>query len=184
MVTVSGKRVGVAIGVLAVLGVGWFVVDRLRGPEVDPALAAKVLPVIDEELEKRQWLGMLSASRPELGARWFCAERVIEIRRTGDELAVGLDVHCDEFARDGDALVAGSGERGPKVVVLAAGSDGYRVSRVDRSPDGKAHVPWVERNFSEEGVEELSRGGLSADATVAQARRAFRLPSDAPVRLG
>ena len=174
MVTVSVKRVGVAFGLLVAVGTVWVVV-ALRAPAVDPVLEAKVLPVIDEELERGPWPGML-------GGRWFCAERVIEIRGTSDELAVGIDAECEEYVRDGDELLAGSGERGPKVVVLAAGSDGYRVVRVDVPPDGAGFSPWVERRFSAAGARQLGSRTLSPDG-AAQARAAFGLPPDAPVRL-
>lgn len=170
---VSAKWVGAALGLLCAAGVvGWVIAQR--APAVDPVLAATVLPVIDEELERGPWPGML-------GGRWFCAEEVIEIRRTGDELAVGLDAWCEEYMRDGDELVAGSGEHCPKVVVLAAGADGYRVVRVEAPPDGAGFSPWVARNFSAAGARELSGATPSPD-TAAQARQAFGLPPDAPVR--
>jgi len=174
------KRVGLAAGVLAGIGtVGWLVAGH-TAPPVDPVLAAAVLPLIDEELERGPWPGMLSSTGAE--ARWFCVARVIEIRRTGDELAVGIEDLCEEFARDGDALVAGSGERGPKVVVLTAAPDGRRVTRVESPPDGDAHVRWVRRNFTAGGAAEAEHLGLPADAPAAQAREAFGLPPTAPVR--
>jgi hypothetical protein len=177
------KQVGIVVGVLVAVGLmGWLVFDRAMSPRVSPGLAAMVVPVIDAELEHGPWPGMLSSTRPELAARWFCAERVIEIRRAGDEVAVGIEASCDEFAREGDALVAGSGESGPKVVVLVAGSNGYRVSRVDAPPDGDARLRWVRRSFSEDGAAQVERGSLSRDATVTQAREAFGLPPGAPVR--
>lgn len=170
---VSAKWVGAALGLFCAAGVVGLVIAR-QASAVDPVLAAKVLPVIDEELERGPWPGML-------GGRWFCAEEVIEIRRTGDELAVGVDALCEEYTRDGDELVAGSGEHGPKVVVLAAGPDGYRVVRVDAPPDGAGFSPWVAHNFSAAGAREV-RGGTSFPDTAAQAREAYGLPPDAPVR--
>jgi hypothetical protein len=146
---------------------------------VDPALVAQVLPVIDGELERGPWPGLLSSEHSE--ARWFCAEEVIEIRRAGDELAVGVDALCEEYLRDGDELLVGSGEHGPKAVILGAGPDGYRVVRVDVPPDGAGFTPWVQRNFSDAGARELNRRSLPSD-TAAQAREAFGLPADAPVR--
>lgn len=176
-------RVGLAAGVLAGLGVvGWFVVGREQPPEVDPVEAAAVLPVIDQELERGPWRGLLESEYSELGPRWFCAERLIEIRRTGDELAVGVEALCEEFARDGEGMVTGSAERAPKVVVLVAESDGYRVSGVDSAPDGDAFDRWVRDNFSAAGAAELDRRNLGGDATAEQARQAFGLPADAPVR--
>lgn len=174
MVTVSAKRVGVALGLLGGLGTAGWLVLALRPPAVDPVLAGKVLPVIDEELERGPWPGML-------GGRWFCAERVIEIRHTGDELAVGVEAWCDEYVRDGDELVVGSGEHGPKVVVLTAESDGYRVVRVDVPPDGAGYSPWVERHFSAAGARELN-GRTPPQDTAAQAREVLGLRPDAPVR--
>lgn len=183
MVSISAKPVSVVAGVLAGLGVaGWLVLAREAPPDVDPAVAAAVLPVIDDELERGPWAGMLSSTRPESRPRWFCAERVIEIRRTRDEVTVGLEASCDEFARDGDVLVEGSGERAPKLVVLRDGS--RRVIRVETAPDGDALAPWVRRHFSAAGAAELDRRNPIVDTNIAEARRTFGLPSDAPVRPG
>lgn len=181
MVTVSGKRLGAAVGLLVGLGAAAWLVTYLQPPSVDPELVAKVQPVIDQELERDgPWRGLLS-SDPALSARWFCVEQVIEIRRSGDELSVGIDALCEEYARDGDELLTGSGEHCPKVIVLVADADGYRVVRVDVPPDGAGFTPWVERNFSDAGARELNRLSLPPD-TAAQAREAFGLPPDAPVR--
>lgn len=175
------KRVGVALGLLVgVAVVAWLVIAH-RPPSVDPALVAKVRPVIDKELERGPWPGLLSSEHPE--ARWFCTAQVIEIRRTGNELAVGIDAWCDEYMRDGDDLLAGSGEHAPKVVVLVARSDGYRVVRVDVPPDGAGFSPWVQRNFSDAGATELNRRRSLSPDTAGQARKAFGLPPDAPVRM-
>jgi hypothetical protein len=174
------KRVGWVAGVLVGIGAaGWFAAGH-AAPPVDPALAAAVLPAIDEELERGPWPGMLSGTGS--GARWFCVERVIEIDRAGDELTVGIEALCEEYAasRHGDALVAGSGERGPKVVVL----DGRRVEEVASPPDGAAHGEWVRRNFTASGAAEVGRPGLPGEEPAAQARQAFGLPPTAPVRTG
>jgi hypothetical protein len=73
--------------------------------------------------------------------------------------------------------VAGSGESGPKVVVPAAGPDGYRVRGVDAAPDGDSLVRWVRQNFSTAGAAELDRRSIAAETTAAQARQAFGLPA-------
>jgi hypothetical protein len=174
------KRVGWVAGVLVGIGAaGWFAAGH-AAPRVDPALAVAVLPAIDEELERGPWPGMLSATGA--GARWFCVERVIEIARAGDELTVGIEALCEEYAasRDGAALIAGSGERGPKVVVLS----GRRVKAVESPPDGAAHVEWVHRNFTPNGAAAVGRPGLAGEEPAAQARQAFGLPPSAPVRTG
>jgi hypothetical protein len=177
------KWVGLAVGVVVGVGVGgWLALRPEPLAELDPATERAVLLVIDAELERGPWPGMLESERPELGPRWFCVERVIEVRRAGDELEVGIEAQCDELARSGREVLSGSGEHGPKVVVLVAEQDGYRVDRVDVPPDGPGFVRWVEDNFSDAGRTDLYGWALSEDPNLEQARRTFGLPADAPVR--
>lgn len=108
---------------------------------------------------------------------------MIEIRHVEDELAVGIDARCEEFARDGDALVAVSGEHGPKVAVLAADSAGYQVIRVEAPPDGAGFAPWVERSFSAAGADELDQPIPAEDLPEAQARRTHPYDRDSDLSL-
>jgi hypothetical protein len=183
MVRVTSRRAVIAaVGVLAAVGVVWLVVD-LAPPSVDDELAASVVPAIDEELERAgPWTGLLTTECPELGPRWFCVEHVIEIQEAGSRLTVGVAALCEEYARDGDVLVIGSGEHAPKVVDLVAEGDGYRVTGVDTAPDGGARDWWLAHGFSEDGARYLERSGTSGESTAPEAREAFGLPSDAPVR--
>jgi hypothetical protein len=122
-------------GLIALTGVlDWVVIERYALPEPDQELVRAVLPVIDEHLELQVTRGALAAERPDLRPRWFCAERVIEIRRAGDELAVGLDVRCEEYARWGETLVTGTGGHGPQLALLSGGPDRYVVRRIEPSP--------------------------------------------------
>jgi hypothetical protein len=183
MVRVSASRVGAVAGVLvAVAGVG-LAVDHGAAPEVDEALAAAVSPVIDEHLEQGPWPGLLSTARPELGPRWFCEEQVVEIRRTGDDLRVGVTALCEEYARDGATLFTGSGEHAAKIVDLAEEGAGYRVTGVKAAPDGVIENWWLTNGLSEAGVRHANKLLRAGGGTTApQARQAFGLPDDAPVR--
>jgi hypothetical protein len=66
------------------------------------------------------------------------------------------------------------------VVVLS----GRRVKAVESPPDGAAHVEWIHRNFTPNGVAAVGRPGLAGEEPAAQARQAFGLPPSAPVRTG
>ncbi|HET9141790.1 hypothetical protein [Actinophytocola sp.] len=172
---------------LAGLGVsGWLVIERYSAPEVDAGLARAVLPLIDQELERGPWTGLLTSARPESGPRWFCAQRVVETGRDGAELRVGLLAHCVEYGRADGALIGGSGEQCAKLVVLTGGSGRWTVTRIESSPDGHAAAGWEREHFSPAAVRRLhdwlgASPDLSEDVT-AQARLAFGLPPDAPVR--
>lgn len=169
------------LGVVAVAGVVWLVVDR-RAPSVDSGLAAEVLPAIDAELERGPWPGLLSSARPELGPRWFCVEHVIEIRRSGNQVRVGVTALCEEYAREGKTLLTGSGEHAAKVVDLVAEAGGYRVTRVDAAPDGPVRDWWLAHGFSDAGVRQANEPLSTDDTTAPQACEAFGLPQDTPTR--
>ncbi|WP_158880392.1 hypothetical protein [Amycolatopsis anabasis] len=107
-------------GVLVAGIAAWWVTageDAFFTPHEDADLENSALPVIDEYLHASPFgpgtagSGTLSRSFPQLGPRWFCTERIVESRLDGDELRVGLDTACEEFARRGDALVQGTGTR-------------------------------------------------------------------------
>ncbi|MFL6143217.1 MAG: hypothetical protein ACJ72N_15310 [Labedaea sp.] len=173
--------------VLAVLGLlGWFVIEWYPAPEVDDGLAAVVFPLIDEQLERGPWPGLLTTTRLDLKPRWFCAEQVIETERDGAVLRVGFVAECAEYARLQDALLEGSGDSSPKLAVLAGGPDRWEVIRVESPPPGHAGTEWERAHFSPAATERLDRHegspALSEDVT-AQARLAFGLPPDSPVHL-
>jgi hypothetical protein len=128
----------VGVGVVVVAGVVWLVVDRDAPRRVDSELAAAVLPAIDVESERGPWPGLPSTTRPELGPRWFSVEHVIETRRPGDEVRVGMAALCEEYARDGSTLLTGSGERAAKVVDLV-GRGSRLPGHRGRHGAGRAH---------------------------------------------
>jgi hypothetical protein len=179
------KVVAVVVGVAVLAGagvLGWYLfVGRYRAPDVDPAEARAVLPVIDSALQRGPWRGAL-AGRPE--SRWFCAEHVVEIRHEDAALKVGLDTLCEEYAPTTGALLRGSGEGSPKLVTLSV--DGREVHRVETPPDGSL-AAWAAEAFSTRGQAELrhrqqEERTAMADLTAAEARQAFGLPPDAPIR--
>lgn len=181
MARVSARRLGIGVGVIAVAGVVWLVVER-TAPAVDRGLAAEVLPAIDAELERGPWPGLLSSERPELGPRWFCVEHVVETQQMGDRVRVGVVALCEEYARDGRTLLVGSGEHAAKVVDLVAEAGGYRVTGVDTAPDGPIRDWWLAHGFSDAGVRQANQLLASQDTTAPQAREAFGLPQDTPAR--
>jgi hypothetical protein len=162
----TGNRLRIGV-LLAVVGLWLFTVLVHQPPKVDQALAEKVLPVIDAHLQ---------------GGKWFCTERVIEIRQQDDELRVGLDTSCQEYFRSGNTLVAASGQSSPKLVTLAGGPDRYEVRRVQSPLDGAGYSDSVRRMFSAAGYTEVRRSVALPDPAV-EARQEFGLPPDAPVRL-
>jgi hypothetical protein len=178
MARVSARRVGV--WVVAVAGAVWLMADWDAPPRVDSGLAAAVLPVIDEELERGPWPGLLSNARPELEPRWFCVEHVVETRRPGNEVRVGLTALCEEYARDGATLLTGSGERVAKVVDLVVAATGYRVIGIDAAPDGPFQDWWLAHGFTETGARQANELLLAGETTAPQARQAFGLPNDTP----
>ena len=179
----SAKRMALA-AVLAVLGLlGWLVIEWYPAPEVDAELAEVVLPLIDEQLERGPWPGLLTTARPDLKPRWFCAEQVIETRRDGAVLRVGLVALCVEYGRLDDALLEGSGERSPKLAVLTGGPDRWEVIRVESPPDGHAATEWEREHFSPAATKRLDRhegAPAQSDDIAAQARLVFGLPPDFP----
>jgi hypothetical protein len=176
----------VLAAVLGVLGLlGWFVIEWYPAPEVDVEEARAVLPLIDEHLERGPWPGLLTTTRPDLEPRWFCEEQVIETRRDGAELRVGLVASCSEFGRVDDALLEGSGEMSAKLAVLAGRPDRWEVIRIESPPPGHAATEWERARFSPVAVKHLRRHEVSpglSEALTAQARLAFGLPPDSPVR--
>ncbi|MCX4820743.1 hypothetical protein OG883_12650 [Streptomyces sp. NBC_01142] len=155
-------------------------------PDVDPRLRKAVQPVVHAALvaEVGKDGGMLGDSAPASKARWFCAEKVVEIREAQDGvLRVGLDMACSELAVRGRTLVEGTGIAAPWVMELSRdGKGGYRVRHQESPPDGAGYDDWIGRSFSEGGAEMVRHGEWQGTATLeATARTHFRLPPEAPV---
>jgi hypothetical protein len=167
---------GSALLVLTAFGV-YLMRDDPPAPAVDSALERAVLPIIDAQLQAGPWPGRFPA---DPHSAWFCSERVIEIRRDGPELKVGLDALCHEYARSGDALLLGAGEHAPKLVTL---SDRYEILRVQTPQDGRADS--ARSLFSPAGYAELRRHEASPSPQLPdpaiEARQSFGLSPDAPV---
>ncbi|TWP52463.1 hypothetical protein FKR81_09015 [Lentzea tibetensis] len=184
MAKTSAKRVialAVGAGVLACAGVfGWW---QFVGspPEIDPGLAAAVLPVIDAELERE---GPWDIGSSDQRGRWFCAEQLIEIRRADGQLEVGLHAVCDAFASDGTALRLVGGQSAPKRVIVT--EPAHQVIEVETGADGAGRENWIDNNFSLAGARELHRqlenAGELSDQAASEAKLAFGLPPDATIR--
>ncbi|MCH6159869.1 hypothetical protein [Streptomyces marispadix] len=159
---------------------------RTGAPEVDPQLRRAIQPVVHDALLdslRKEPHGYQQTRRSELKPRWFCVERIIEIRHQRGELRAGVQSDCEEFARSGDHLLAGTGEVVPWIFRIKKDSDGYRVLGKETGPDGAGSGEWIDREFSEAGAAELDDGpGWTGDAEIeAVARRHFDLPADAKV---
>ncbi|TWP52462.1 hypothetical protein FKR81_09010 [Lentzea tibetensis] len=168
----------IAIGAVLVVGLlGVAAVLEERPPPVDSALAGAVTPVVDAELQREgPWR--------IAGARWFCAERVVEIRRQNGELKVGVHTLCDAYITDGGGLRTVGGESGAKLVTMTEAP--HRVVHVETPPDGAGNAEWIDENFSRAGAAEVHRriatGSGLADQAASEARLAFGLPADTPIR--
>lgn len=168
----------IAVGAVLVVGLlGVAAVLEERPPPVDSALAEAVTPVVDTELQREgPWR--------VAGARWFCAERVVEIRRQNGELKVGMHAVCDAYTGDGGGLRTVGGESAVKLVTVTEAP--HRVVRVETPPDGAGNADWIDQNFSRAGAAEVHRrigttSGL-ADQAASEAKLAFGLPPDATIR--
>ncbi|MER5462225.1 hypothetical protein ABT010_16330 [Streptomyces sp. NPDC002668] len=155
-------------------------------PDVDPTLRKTLRPVVHDAvvagLEKEG--GMLADSSFASTARWFCTEKVVEIREVdGGVLKVGLVTQCSELAARGRTLVEGTAVRGPLLMELSKdGKGGYHVRRQDSPPDGAGYDEWIGRSFSEGGAALVRREDWDRTSTLESAARThFRLPPDAPV---
>jgi hypothetical protein len=175
--------VGLALALAGAGALAWWFASDLAAPEVDPTLERAVRSVVDEHLSRGPWPGYLANRR---GSAWFCSADMIELRREGAELKVGLLALCQEYARAGDELLCGSGEHGPKLVTLVSSNSGpgparYEVRHVQSARDGASYWPSVQQMFSRAGQAELRRLEAQvrpselADPAV-EARQAFGLP--------
>jgi hypothetical protein len=178
----------VAGGAVVAGAVAWWLLARDE-PPMDEALLDSVRPAIHEQLPRATEVsggGMLTDARQDPPARWFCAEKPIEIRRQGTDIRVGMVAHCAEYGvRDG-ALVNGTGTSGAMVVTVTGEPDAYRLSTVEWARDGAAHAASIREMFTPAGAREALRieqgGEAPGSATLEdEARRHFGLPPDAPV---
>lgn len=172
------KRVAIIAVLILAATLGWWVLEYgpLAKPEVDEALAESVLPVVDDHLTKPDFQGMLTSSRPELGPRWFCTEDIIEIQPHETGLRVGLVAYCGEYARDGSALLTGSGWKAPVVVTLTGSAGQYVAQGSEQARDGAGYRPSVEKLFSPKGASAVLHGSMDFMADPAgKARSAFGL---------
>lgn len=170
------SRGAIAIGAVLALGVvGVVAVQQEDAPDVDHALVQAVLPAIDETLQRGPW-------RVDAG-RWFCAEHVIETTRRSNDLAVWLHAVCMAYDSDGSALVSVGGESVLKRVTLTPEAP-HQVTRVEEPPDGAGNSEWIRRNASAATVRAWhgrNATGLG-EQNASEARQAFGLPPDAPIR--
>lgn len=189
----SGLRVWRAAGAAGALLAGVVAIAGCTAPpapEADPTLRKAVQPVVHDALiaaQEKDGGQLADDSSLAATARWFCAEKIIEIRELEDgSVKVGLDMVCSELAARDGTLVEGSGVHAPRLMELSREGTGkaavYRVRRHDSAPDGAGHDAWIGRSFSEGGAEVVRHGDWDGTAQLeAAARTHFRLPSDAPV---
>jgi hypothetical protein len=121
-------------------------------PHAEEAVQPVVHDALIATLEKGG--GMLGDSPLASKARWFCVEKVVEIRETDDgALKVGLDADCSELAAQGRTLVQGTGVRGPWLMELSRDGKGP-LSRpppgqpTGQPPDGAGYDDWIGRACS------------------------------------
>ncbi|MFD8074271.1 hypothetical protein ACFV3E_16685 [Streptomyces sp. NPDC059718] len=180
-----GRRLGVSLGGAGLAAVAASVLcwQAVPGaPEVDPRLERAVLPVVDRYLTTDP-AGPLGETelRGEDGSvpHGFCTERVIEIRRAGGGLRVGLAAWCGHYVRKGDGVTALDGVVTLGVVTVSPASAPARVGDTAWEPDGDA-TAWTRANFSAGGAAEarrlMSDGGSQLTDPEAEARAAFGLP--------
>ncbi|MEV5748333.1 hypothetical protein AB0L00_10980 [Actinoallomurus sp. NPDC052308] len=171
-----GAPIGAALVAVAGTAAWWF-----WPPHVDHSLMAEASPIIDRHLENRS-AGLPGEISPpaESSARWFCAERTIETHRRGTEMLVSLITDCREYALHGTELHYDSASQEPLLVTLDRASGRLVVRRVTAALEGAMFDPSLKRMFSRRAYRtyRLDDEPPSPDA---EARRAFGLPSDAPV---
>ncbi|MFA1549179.1 hypothetical protein [Actinomadura chokoriensis] len=175
--------VGVVVAGLVVWRQSWRVWPP--APHVDQRLAGAALPVIDRYLQGGHAVVWRSSLPARLRPRWFCAEDPIETRRRGSLVRVSLDAVCQDYARDGDALVTQAGVRTALLVTLDHRGEVPTVRHVAHAVDGAGFSPSLERMFSARAFAEYDRRrrlGTGPDAPDAEAARAFGLPAGARAR--
>ncbi len=181
-------RRSVTVGLLAlgVLGgaIGYAAYEEWAPPTVDAGESRAVLPAIDRYLTSDR-TGLLSdrsgtgpVTRP--GVTTVCTERIIEIRRSGGDLRVGLAADCGDYGRRGGTLVMGTGGASAAEFTVSAATD--LVTAAAYEPDD-APPSWFAAHFSTAGADEFQRwedgSGAVPDSAV-RARTLLGLPSSAP----
>ncbi|WP_433412237.1 hypothetical protein ACQP1V_24980 [Microtetraspora malaysiensis] len=191
----------IVVLVLAVVAGGIVMIPRLSGPDlagtaqeqvisVDSSTRSALMEAADHFLETdpaRNKGSFLATDKPALHPRMFCHEDLIEVRRKDPRLLVGLMAWCEELARSGDKLVAGSGYGVPLLLTMQSVNGRFTVQHVDEPGDGDANIPTIRAMFSPEGAPraiELAGAGSDMEKGIRQeARRTFGLPPDAKVVL-
>jgi len=172
-------------GALAAVVGGVFVANPMRPPlpDVNHAQARAMLPAIEKYLDSPAGGnlrgGVLAVHHPKLKPRTFCTAAIIEIRRAGSRWRVGMVTWCEEYARQGHALVSGTAGGGYEVMVLAGAAGGhYRVVSAVSDFGPPAPDPgWVNRHFSRGAAREINSGHFPGPPDpVAQAGRFFGFP--------
>ncbi|MGW5770998.1 hypothetical protein ACWEVY_17880 [Streptomyces longwoodensis] len=165
-----------ATGVLVATG-AW-----VRWPAgVDGPLWEEVRPVIEARLAAQSQGTGYGATRPELGARWFCRARALDLDERDGLVRAGVATLCVEYgARDG-ALVECGADAVPQEVRLRRGPDGgYRVVSREEAPDGAGSAAWRRDHFGL--LADPDRPDPAARAALERAARShFGLPADAHV---
>ncbi|GAA2611346.1 hypothetical protein SMC26_41550 [Actinomadura fulvescens] len=154
-----------------------------RPPSVDGRLRTQLVPLIQAHLETKADLGGALNDQPELKSRWLCDLELIETERRGPDLLTGVYTACQEFARMGPSLLAGTGFVSPMRITVRSGA----VASVEKPLDGAGFGPTVSRMFSKAGERRVfdfigSGGPFERDGLSQRARRSFGLPGNAPVR--
>lgn len=182
-----GRRLWAAAGAALVLAGGAALVVAERStpapPHLDAALERSVLPVVDRYVltDPRASLGGDETAGPNrAGPRGFCTERVIEIRRTGTDLRVGLVAWCGHFERTGARLTDLEDGVTAGVLTVSPASAPARVTGASWEPDDTL-ATWAPAHFSPAGTAEVERVLADSDANLVdpavQARAAFGLPA-------
>ncbi|MFI0445726.1 hypothetical protein [Actinomadura sp. 6N118] len=171
--------------VLAVVGAAAGIVawPDPEPPSVDGRLRAELVPLIQTHLETKADLGGALDDQPELNSRWLCDLELIETEQRGPDLLAGIYTSCQEFARTGPSLLAGTGFRSPMRITVRSGA----VTSVEEPVDGAGFQPTVSRMFTESGERRVfdfinSGGPFERDRLPERARRTFDLPANAPIR--
>ncbi|WP_018654970.1 hypothetical protein [Actinomadura flavalba] len=165
---ITRRRVGIAGAVAATVALGGAVpVWRERPAEVEPAVRARIVPLVERHLE----------ANATPGERTFCAVHLLDARRRAKTLIAAVHAHCERLrAADGT------------LQVVAVHDGALRVSL--RSTGGAWRVAGVAKPLPP-AVDTLLTGPASADPHAAppapsptlhdRARTVFGLPPGAPV---
>ncbi|GAA4011030.1 hypothetical protein GCM10022247_36710 [Allokutzneria multivorans] len=165
------KRVALAVSAGIVLFVGTVLVLQKPKLELDEQLVRAVSPAVHEALLSNKKLTWPTKS----GGRWFCAERVVETRRDGDTVRVGVLASCMNYARGDGCLASNAGSSGAVVVTLR----GTQVLDVEVPIDGAGNDEMLRRMFSDAGYAEVRRSiGRDTPDPAPEAKAAFGLPAN------